>query len=59
VWAGQVDTITGAREICAKLCNIANDLIAEVEHTIKYHLRVIMIVIRTSKSGLAEIYLRF
>ena len=36
VEAGQVDTITGAREICAKLCNIANDLIAEVEHTIKY-----------------------
>jgi len=47
VEAGQVDTITGAREICAKLCNIATDLIAEVDHTIKYHLRNIIIMIGT------------
>jgi hypothetical protein len=36
VRAGQVKEIVDAREICAKLCNIADDLIAEVEHAIKY-----------------------
>ena len=33
---GQVTHITDARERCARLTNIANDLIKEVEHVIKY-----------------------